>query len=412
MSVGLSLQLPERGAAYSYTALSLKNSMEYLWIILLLPAFFARSHGSCGAPPRLDYGQLDTEFVDTESFPVDTKVTYSCRPGFIRVPGTQNSITCLSDSTWSTPSVFCTRRSCGHPGDAINGKSEITDTLFGSRVYYTCDPGYHMISRRNFRECQADGTWSNEVPVCEVQKCPPPNAIADGSFSPSKEEYDYQDAVRYECRDKALTLVGESTLSCTANGNWSADAPQCKVIECKDPNVENSEKLSGFVGPYTLNSAVRFQCLKGHTMDGEPFVTCNAKGQWEPPLPTCRSIVPTTTTTTTTTTTKKTETGGIVTQSPTTKKTETGGSSATQKPSPAKEKDEDNGAGNNIGAIVGGIIAGIVGILFAAITYVWCKKSRGGGYVAGKKHESGTPSGHQTTVEQCGMQQIEAQETQ
>ncbi|XP_056413945.1 membrane cofactor protein-like isoform X7 [Hyla sarda] len=263
--------------------------MEYHWIILLLPAFFARSHGSCGAPPRLDFAGLDPEFIDKDNFPLDARVNYTCRPGFIKIPGTQNFITCLSGSTWSTPQTFCQRRQCPSPTDIPNGKMEITDTLFGSRVNYTCDLGYRMLTKRNYIECQADGTWSTPVPVCEVQVCPPPDAIPDGRYDPDEEEYNYQAAIKYSCLNNKATLIGESTLSCTAYGNWSSDPPRCKVVECLNPDVKNARKISGFIGPYILNSAVRFECLPGFIMDGEPFVRCNVSDQWEPPLPTCRS---------------------------------------------------------------------------------------------------------------------------
>ncbi|CAJ0919302.1 unnamed protein product [Ranitomeya imitator] len=42
---------------------------------------------------------------------------------------------------------------------------------FGSRVNYTCNPGYSMTSKRNYRECQADGTWSGKPPVCKEPVC-------------------------------------------------------------------------------------------------------------------------------------------------------------------------------------------------------------------------------------------------
>ncbi|KAG9466040.1 hypothetical protein GDO78_017321, partial [Eleutherodactylus coqui] len=262
-------------------------SMEYYWIILMLPAFFHTSHGNCGAPPRLDFAELNAEFIDKDNFSVGETVTYGCQPGFSRDPKVSNIVTCLNDSTWSTTGIFCIRRSCGNPGEPINGKASIDDTLFGSRVNYTCDPGYNMISKKDYRECMANGQWSNEVPVCEVQKCPPPDAIPDGTFRPDMEEYEYQNAVTYECNDKNAALIGHKTLVCTTFGNWSSDPPRCKEVNCESPNVDNAEKLSGFNGPYTLNSAVSFRCSAGYTMIGSSSVKCNATSQWEPPLPVC-----------------------------------------------------------------------------------------------------------------------------
>ncbi|KAM4795753.1 membrane cofactor protein-like [Rhinophrynus dorsalis] len=247
---------------------------------------FFLAPGTCDSPPRLAYGELKPEFSNQSTFDIGATVQYNCRPGYIRNPGTNNTITCLDNSTWSTPDEFCRRISCGPPGDTPNGQVEIEDTLFGSRANYTCDPGYNMISRYNYRECQADGTWSNSVPVCEVQICPPPHDITNGSYSPQKDEYQYQDSVTFTC-NKDLFIVGESSIFCTAAGNWSAVEPHCKAVECSNPVVPNSKKTSGFVGPYTLNSAVGFECLEGFTMNGSSIVKCNINSEWEPSLPQC-----------------------------------------------------------------------------------------------------------------------------
>ncbi|XP_077337324.1 membrane cofactor protein-like isoform X2 [Lithobates pipiens] len=116
---------------------------------------------------------------------------------------------------------------CGAPGDVENGDVHIDNTVVGSRVNYTCHTGYNMISKRNYRDCQANGTWSNEVPVCEVQVCEPPYVIIDGLYRPENDEYVYQDAVKYQCKDIKFALIGQSSIFCTSYGNWSSDAPKC-----------------------------------------------------------------------------------------------------------------------------------------------------------------------------------------
>ncbi|XP_073443386.1 membrane cofactor protein-like isoform X2 [Dendrobates tinctorius] len=368
--------------------------MGYYWTFLLLPAFFGSSYGNCGAPPRLDYGSLNTLYSDLDNFTLGATVDYSCQSGYITVSGKSNVITCLSDSSWSTPDEFCTRRSCGHPGDIEHGETLISDILFGSRVNYTCNLGYVMISKRNYRDCQADGTWSNEVPVCEVQSCPPPPPITDGHYEPDLEDYVYQHSVTYTCKDSTLSLIGDKSIYCTSYGNWSAEPPKCIVVDCKSPDVENAKKLSGFVGPYSLNSAVRFECESGYKMNGSPSVKCNASSEWDPPLPTCSKTV---TPTPTTTKGKEAETGGSTVALKTTKQQST----------------EGNGGENNSGAIVGGVIGGIIGILIAAsIIYAcWFRRKKGDDYIAPtrKNPDSGPSSSPQPPIEQYDMKQLEAQ---
>ncbi|XP_075052301.1 membrane cofactor protein-like isoform X8 [Mixophyes fleayi] len=340
----------------------LTNPMRNHWILLLvcLFAFFAASHGNCTAPPNLLFGELGEQFIGKNDFIVNSIVNYTCRPGFTRDPAISNTITCLSDSTWSIPDEFCKRRSCGNPAEPDNGQMHGDNFLFGSRVTYTCNTGYNMESKRDYRECQADGTWSNEVPFCAIQVCPPPNAITDGSFNPDKTDYTYQDAVTYTCKS-GLSLIGEASIFCTSNGSWSADPPKCKVVSCSNPEVLNAEKLSGFSGPYTLNSAVSFRCLDGFTMIGSGHVTCNASSMWYPSLPSC-----------------------------------------------------NRGSGNNVGAIVGGVIAGIVALSAIVGVTLWCKAKRGGGGDLSQlgNHSNGSkPSSHQTPMEQIDVTQIQAQET-
>ncbi|XP_018416817.1 PREDICTED: complement decay-accelerating factor-like [Nanorana parkeri] len=118
-------------------------------------------------------------------------------------------------------------RQCGNPGEVENADMEAENFLFGSKVTYTCNAGYRMIGRRNYRECQADGTWSNALPICEVQLCPSPPEITDGEMYPFKEEYTYLDSVTYSCKGN-LALIGEKSISCKEDGQWSSEAPKCK----------------------------------------------------------------------------------------------------------------------------------------------------------------------------------------
>lgn len=58
---------------------------------------------------------------------------------------------------------------CGDPGAPVNGDRELSATVFGSRVVYTCSPGYVLIGD-DVRVCQRDATWSGDLPTC-ARKC-------------------------------------------------------------------------------------------------------------------------------------------------------------------------------------------------------------------------------------------------
>ncbi|CAH2220992.1 Hypothetical predicted protein [Pelobates cultripes] len=264
---------------------------SYCVTLICLMVFITGANGDCVKPPRFDYAVLTTASQYDDTFTTGQSVQYSCVPGYIKISN-DNVRVCQADSTWSTPSTpFCQLRKCSSPPDILHGTSEYEDVTFGSIVTYKCDEGYRFINK-NTRECQADGTWSGELPICEVQICPPPNAITDGDYDPKKDEYEYLNAVTYKC-NKDLTLVGAGSIFCTAFGNWSNVEPQCKVVSCADPNVPNSERTSGFNGPYTLNSAITFKCKSGFVMVGSDSVRCNVQSQWEPQLPLCSLECPT-----------------------------------------------------------------------------------------------------------------------
>ncbi|XP_066456314.1 complement component receptor 1-like protein isoform X2 [Eleutherodactylus coqui] len=250
-----------------------------------LPEFCERA---CGVPEGLPFATVKPEDLEKDIFLPGTNVSYNCRLGYIRAPGTSIRITCLADYTWSTPSQFCVLRPCPHPGEPVNGEiDEAKDFLFGSQVTYKCNDGYHLVGRRPYRDCQADGTWSNQVPQCEVTICAAPEQPANGAYDPVKDEYNYLDAVSFRC-NKDFHVIGVSTVSCTSNGSWSADSPTCKGVSCPDPGpLMNGRRESGFVGPYTLNSAVTFQCNDNFIMNGSRSIVCNVNSQWEPEIPKC-----------------------------------------------------------------------------------------------------------------------------
>ncbi|XP_068107305.1 complement receptor type 2-like [Hyperolius riggenbachi] len=241
----------------------------------------------CGRPPNIPHSKLKNEFQGQTIFPPGTQVKYECDTGYTPIPGMKNYVICMSDLRWSLSEEFCTLRRCPHPGDIEHGSIvKIEPLVFGSKVIYACDEGYRMQSKKNYRVCQADGTWSNTRPVCEVVVCPPPPTISGGSFSPLKDEYEYRDSVTYKCKDRNAVMEYDS-LFCTENGNWSNTEPRCIVVDCPPPNVPNSKRHSGFSGPYGLDAVVEFECNKGFTMNGSDTIRCTIQSTWHPPPPKC-----------------------------------------------------------------------------------------------------------------------------
>ena len=61
--------------------------------------------------------------------------------------------------------AFSAAIECPELRDIANGAVTVISRTVGSRAVYSCVSGYTLEGDR-FRECQADGQWSGEEPVC------------------------------------------------------------------------------------------------------------------------------------------------------------------------------------------------------------------------------------------------------
>ncbi|CAJ0919308.1 unnamed protein product [Ranitomeya imitator] len=263
--------------------------------------------GVCQFRPRFKYAEI-VEPTNESRFLEGTQLKYKCKEGYELAPGAVATVTC-SGFTWSPSTEFCTRNLSPEFGGTSFGSYGRSFQVFDSPFPYplaACWPQYWievhslssivhacaryiMTTKRNYRDCQANGAWSNSVPECEVQLCEPPFAILNGHYYPEKEEYSYLDSVRYVCSGN-LQIIGDHNIFCKEDGTWSSDAPECKSVQCTDPYVYNAYKVSGYSGPYLMNSAVRFSCRPQYVLIGSDVVKCNQSSKWEPELPKCVGV--------------------------------------------------------------------------------------------------------------------------
>ncbi|XP_019369581.1 PREDICTED: complement component receptor 1-like protein [Gavialis gangeticus] len=268
--------------------------------LLLLPLLPGAARGDCGPPDRLPYAELTDEFRDKTTFPVNSSVQYVCRPGYRRNPSLEATLTCRAGSSWSRPEKFCIGKLCGHPGDLPDGSVHIeTDLGFGSTVTFSCNEGYRLIGPQ-FTQCEIAGKgvrWNKGIPHCESIPCLPPPDIENGKHS-EQEDYTYGKSVTYQCNDVPrgsvpFSLIGEATIHCSSNGDdngvWSSPAPQCKVVKCPEPAVQNGRKETAYSPNYIYRSKVAIKCLPGYVMSGSDVIECQEDNTWHPELPVCLS---------------------------------------------------------------------------------------------------------------------------
>ncbi|NWW47122.1 CR2 protein, partial [Pedionomus torquatus] len=257
--------------------------------------------GTCDAPPRLSSAELKEEYQGVTTFPMGSRVEYVCRPGYKRNLNFPNRLVCGEDGKWKGSQNMCVPKVCIYPGELANGRLILPEKLFlGSTVNFTCNTGFRLVGSSHIQCVIKNGvvTWDGDLPICEPIPCPPPPEIANGEHSGAdKEVFEYGVSITYRCRtvrwgEKPFSLVGDDSIFCTTtdnvNGVWNKPAPECKVVGCEPPSVENGKLLNGYRMEYTYRDTVIFECNSRYTLMGSDTSTCSKTGVWDPPLPLCQ----------------------------------------------------------------------------------------------------------------------------
>ncbi|NXC15477.1 CR2 protein, partial [Corythaeola cristata] len=255
----------------------------------------------CDVPPRLPSAELKEQYHGTTMFRYNSKVEYVCRPGYVRNAKAENFLVCGRNGRWHGMTDICLPKQCSYPGEPANGRLVLAEKFsFGSAANFTCDPGHRLVGNSQIQCVLKNGivTWDRDIPICEPIPCPPPPEIANGEHSGAgKEHFEYGASVTYRCHavrrgETPFSLVGDASIFCTTtddiNGVWSKAAPECKVVNCEQPSVENGRLLSRYQAAYTFRDTVIFDCNFRYAMSGSDASVCKENGLWEPPLPLCR----------------------------------------------------------------------------------------------------------------------------
>ncbi|KAK1154956.1 membrane cofactor protein-like [Acipenser oxyrinchus oxyrinchus] len=244
--------------------------------------------GQCGPPPQRPNTVLTGE--GRPDYVEGAVVRYSCQVGFTKTKAGAASITC-KNKAWSESTLVCVPKSCGSPGEILNGQYVYPGegVTFGQKVTAVCDKGYQL-SGSGVRNCRDNG-WDGSIPQCEPVKCPDPPEIQNGhiKYLPGR-TVTYSTVITYEC-SAGYYLEGDRDSVCTEDGTFNSDPPRCKEVkDCQNPLVKNGRKVAGFGHSYKHNQDVSFACDQGHRLDGSSSVTCQGNGTWLPPVPKCLPI--------------------------------------------------------------------------------------------------------------------------
>lgn len=170
------------------------------------------------------------------------------------------------------------------------------DVIYGDQTAFVkCSTGFQMTGNP-FVFCLRTSKWElSKMPACKIVKCNPLGTPSNGRINLTKTSYNGQ--ASFTC-DDGFNLIGSSTITCMANGNWSDDVPYCKSLyECSA--LENPS--NGFLiyasdsGPinekqetYPVGTFVEIKCDEGFHIDGENLISCSELGSWDFDVEDCR----------------------------------------------------------------------------------------------------------------------------
>uniref|UniRef100_A0AAY4DLV2 Sushi domain-containing protein n=1 Tax=Denticeps clupeoides TaxID=299321 RepID=A0AAY4DLV2_9TELE len=184
-----------------------------------------RAKAQCDKPEPEGHVLLSDEAILLNSYPGGSAVTLECANGYEELSGS-DTITC-TDGAWSDVELVCRKKDCGPPRapDHLSFVYSENGTLFGAYAKAVCDPGYQLYGA-TYWQCLARG-WIGTANCFAVQ-CRGPQEIKNGWISDrvTMDPVVFGNVITYSCND-GYTLIGNRSLTCEANGQYSSLPPEC-----------------------------------------------------------------------------------------------------------------------------------------------------------------------------------------
>ncbi|XP_003387839.1 PREDICTED: sushi, von Willebrand factor type A, EGF and pentraxin domain-containing protein 1-like isoform X2 [Amphimedon queenslandica] len=237
---------------------------------------------SCQSLSAPNNGQIQFSSSSVSTQRPGDKATYSCFPGFSLL-GTRIRV-CQQDGTYSGQAPSCNPISCGNLRDPPNGQVELTGVRVDDKAVYSCNRGF-VLQGATTRTCQFNGAWNGQEPICRPVDCGHLSSPSDGQVSVTTTKLG--GIAKYRCND-GFKLVGTTVRRCLANGQWSKDAPTCKINSCgelEDPQ-NGRVRLTGT----SVGSTANYFCNRGFVLEGLARRICRRDATWSGTAPTCRRI--------------------------------------------------------------------------------------------------------------------------
>ena len=169
---------------------------------------------------------------------------------------------------------------CDDPGTINNGYKHSLNFTYGSQITFSCNEGY-VISSNITLDCLSNGEWNYPLPMCTIVTCGNSGIPANGFTYGSS--FKFYDVLTFGC-ESGFSLIGNSSITCQANGHWSGNLPLCSHIDCPDPGIPNNGERHS--SNFSYGASISFTCNAGYELSGNSVIVCEGKEKWSGPLPT------------------------------------------------------------------------------------------------------------------------------
>ncbi|XP_017027301.1 locomotion-related protein Hikaru genki isoform X3 [Drosophila kikkawai] len=167
-------------------------------------------------------------------------------------------------------------------------KLRLEGNKLGQRAHYECPEGFRLDGAWN-ATCLASGNWSSPTPTCHAIQCPRLE-LDDPHLSLIELNTSAWGRAVFKCQ-WGFKLTGPAQLDCEPSGVWSGPVPRCKVIQCVMPVAPLNGRIGGTSlsqRRLTVGALVTFSCNDGHSLVGESSIICTENGQWSHSPPFCK----------------------------------------------------------------------------------------------------------------------------
>uniref|UniRef100_A0A2K5ER97 p-selectin n=1 Tax=Aotus nancymaae TaxID=37293 RepID=A0A2K5ER97_AOTNA len=228
------------------------------------------------------------------NFSFNSQCSFHCTEGY-QVNG-PSKLECLATGTWTNKPPQCLAMQCQHLEAPSEGTMDCVHPLaafaYGSSCKFECQPGYR-VRGLDMLHCIGSGQWSAPLPTCEAISCKALESPVHGSMdcSSSLRAFQYDTNCSFRCAE-GFMLRGADTVRCDKLGQWTAPAPVCQALQCRDLPVQNEAQMncSHPFGAFRYQSVCSFTCNEGLLLVGASELECLATGSWSSVAPECQAI--------------------------------------------------------------------------------------------------------------------------